>query len=255
MASSFLRFIWIAFREYWGVWVTGTGIVGLLLWGLSFIENVVGWKMRPRHYIATLFCTFWFLATFSAWHDADKNLSSVINQRIADGAQLGGCKADLQVQTVRMESWQERFADQQRTINALQGPQLKQQATINSCVTSLGKMNPILTTRIEAYYIELDVKQDLGFYEMLITTNHPETPSGRIHCDGAFQPLTPAYIHVFGLGIVMQLAYQPPRAISDRDYEVQVHNTGASWGPNSPIYFAFRTSDPSHLGKCKFTPQ
>jgi hypothetical protein len=146
MATSLLRFIWVSFREYWGVWVTGTGLMGLLLFLLNLMQNVSGWKMKPRHYLIVLFCTFWFLATFSAWRDADRNLQSVIAQRTKDTGDLGKCSGNLQTQTALKESWQERYADQQKTINAFQGPQFQQQATLNSCVVSLGKLNPIVNT-------------------------------------------------------------------------------------------------------------
>ncbi len=82
--STFFRFVWIAFVQYWGVWVTGTGLVGLALWGLSFAQDITGWKMKPRYYLILLFCVFWFLATFSAWHDSDKNLILVTQQRAQD---------------------------------------------------------------------------------------------------------------------------------------------------------------------------
>jgi hypothetical protein len=72
MFTPLLRFIWIAFGEYFGVWVTGTGIVGILLWILNYVQGTTGKQMKPRYYATILFCTFWFLATFSAWHDADK---------------------------------------------------------------------------------------------------------------------------------------------------------------------------------------
>ena len=110
--STFLRFVWVAFVQYWGVWVTGTGITGLLLWLLSFAQNITGRKMKIRHYIIVLFCVFWFLATFSAWHDADKNLSLVTQQRAADTGNLGICRSDLRVS-------QTRTGDLQTQINGL----------------------------------------------------------------------------------------------------------------------------------------
>jgi hypothetical protein len=116
MSHSLLKFAWIAFREYWGVWVTGTGLMGLLLWMLNYLQAVAGWKLRPRHYFIVLFCIFWFLATFSAWHDADRNLQSVIAQRSDDTSRLGTCKADLKSRACNRSSFRGRRRWQHPTL-------------------------------------------------------------------------------------------------------------------------------------------
>ncbi len=138
---TFLKFVWIAFVQYWGVWVTGTGLVGLALWGLSFAQAVTGWKMKPRYYIILLFCVFWFLATFSAWHDADKNLTLVTRQRAQDTGDLGACRGDLKAKSALLDQSGARIAQQQGIIDNEQSTFNNQQATLNSCVVSLGKAN------------------------------------------------------------------------------------------------------------------
>lgn len=138
---SFLRFIWVAFIQYWGVWVTGTGIVGLLLWGLSFAQTITDWKLKPRHYIIVLFCVFWFLATFSAWHDADKNLTVVTQQRARDVGDLGTCRGDMKTDEALLKQVQANLSEQQKNLDKVQASLNSQQGTLNSCVVSLGKMS------------------------------------------------------------------------------------------------------------------
>jgi hypothetical protein len=80
-----VRFFYIALREYWTTWVTGTGLVGFGLWLLHLIDqHITERDRRPmtlRENLLILGAVFWFLATFSAWHDADKNWESVKRQR------------------------------------------------------------------------------------------------------------------------------------------------------------------------------
>jgi hypothetical protein len=148
MLSPFFRFVWIAFREYWGAWVTGTGLIGLLLWLLVYLQGVTGRKMKPRHHFIVLFCTFWFIATFSAWHDADRNLQSVILQRSEDTSHLNVCSADLKI-----AQSQTAFFERQANVGLTNFS--VQQQTLNSCVLQLGISNkkvPLIITVKESAF-------------------------------------------------------------------------------------------------------
>ncbi len=260
MVTSLLRFIWIAFREYWGVWVTGTGLVGLSLWGLSFTQNITGWKMRPRHYIIVLFCVFWFLATFSAWHDADKNLTSVIQQRAQDVSDLSSCRGDLKTADALLEQAKAQNIQQQGTINSLQTSFNSQQGAVNNCVVSLGKMNPLVNAKINAlplYIATQRGKDRFGLptskylFALIIMTNRTLEPIGDLKCDNAFSPSTPRLTTQATSAMVAPSA---PVLINDHEYEIRVSNTGASWTDENPIFMSAFSPSPI-LGKCSFTPQ
>jgi hypothetical protein len=263
--TDILDFLWTAFRQYWGVWVTGTGTVGLLFFGLGVFERKRGRAVTWKTYLAVLFCVFWFLGTFSAWHDSQKNLHVVIDQRAQDNSNLGACRADLQTQRALIGSWQERFADQQKTINALQSPQLQQQATINSCVVSLGKMNPKVRESIVVIPISLFVSDPktgrlVGqFYphkvystELIITTNEVEPRfHGTLRCDNPFTPVNAPQLPRSTQTVMTTTA--PPSRISDREYEISTSASGVEWGPSYPAHMRI-TTEAEDPGNCTFAP-
>jgi hypothetical protein len=264
--GDILDFFWTAFRDYWKVWVTGTGTIGFCLFVFTLVERRRGRPVSWKTYTSLLFCMFWFFGTFSAWHDSQKNLRLVIRQRESDTGELGSCKANLQTQNALVKSWQDRFTDQQKTINALQAPQLQQQATINSCVLSLGKMNPILRKQVSVIPIAVGTKDAASnrfvgpftphkvyLEELIIATNViEERPIGDLRCDNAFNFESAPQLPLLG-GMAM-VGSSIPQALSDKEYLIRIFNTGSEWGPNSPIYVMV-SSITETLGKCTFTPQ
>jgi hypothetical protein len=195
-------FLWTAFFDYWKSWVTGTGIVGFLLFLLSWYERHRKKTVSRKTYVAVLFCPFWFFGTFSAWHDAQKNLKSVILQREKDTGDLGICTSNLRTESTLKVSWQDRFADQQKVINSLQSPQLQQQATLNSCVVSLGKMNPIVNTKPGVVVIQVatETKPPIVrfglptktyWYAIVLSINKRINFAGRLKCSHQFKPGIP----------------------------------------------------------------
>jgi hypothetical protein len=174
-----LRFLWIAFRQYWTTWVTGTGLVGFALWVINyFSDRVLRKPMSLRANLMILFCTFWFLATFSAWHDADKNLSNVIQQRAKDNSDLQMCKSDLKTQTELSSAYQTQLTGMQTTVNS-------SQAILNACVTgSMEKLkkktqNILLTAKL----IAPDPKKAFRFQSLLLMSNQPVAVDFRLHCN------------------------------------------------------------------------
>jgi hypothetical protein len=229
--------------------------MGLLLFLLNLMQNVSGWKMKPRHYLIVLFCTFWFLA----WRDADRNLQSVIAQRTKDTGDLGKCSGNLQTQTALKESWQERYADQQKTINAFQGPQFQQQATLNSCVVSLGKLNPIVNTNtgVTIFSVASETSSSiLGstktyFLGIVISTNRRVNPEGTLKCAKAFEPHgnpAMAFRHSGMMG------GGEARKISDSEYYLKDPETVAEWDAVTPMYLV-ATSTNESIGPCSFALQ
>ncbi len=259
--GSALEFLWTAFRDYWKVWVTGTGTVGFFLFGLGLFERHRGKSLNWKIYTAILFCTFWFLGTFSAWHDSQKNLRLVIQQREHDTSSLGSCTSNLRLQTALKESWQERFADQQKTINALQGPELQQQATINSCVVSLGKTNPFISTKtsVVAFDVASSIKPSafkLGsptvtyFIAIVISTNRRTNFSGRLNCSYPFKIDSSPQVSaresnsgMYGTGSFT--------VVSDKEYVLANADTGGLWDAADPVYLTGE-SNTKVIGPCTF---
>ena len=217
--------------------------------------------MKPLHYIGVLFCTFWFLATFSAWHDAEKNLSSVIQQRANDNVQLNRCNSDLRVSQQKNDFLQQQVGSLGISINSFQSAMNGQQQAVNSCVVSLGKMNPLINTKFAAWSFPIAAygegsagsKHITYALEMVVTANHTSMPAGTLKCDKPFTPIDSPRIAAY-ISEIGSMQFTPAKAISDHEYEIRVTMMGIDWGPNRPIYFRV-TSESQQLGACSFKPQ
>jgi len=265
MFTSLFKFVWIAFREYWGVWLTGTGAVGLLLGLLALTQNLTGWKLKPRHYAIVLFCVFWFLATFSAWRDADRNLTSVIAQRSKDNSKLAICTSDLRVaqetggffqkQAINLQT---SFNTLQTSVTAFQGGVNGQQQALNSCVTTLEKLSPAVSTKIKTLVLPIEHRRMTGApqpgptyaYMVVILTNQKTVPKGRFRCDLPFRVLDDPDLTPQLPSELVQYGQQ--KAISDREYEINILIGGAEWNAENPIFFPILASPPG-IGPCSFT--
>jgi hypothetical protein len=180
------RFFYIAFREYWITWVTGTGVVGFLLWLINYSERVRGKQMSLRANLLILFSAFWFLGTFSAWHDADKNLAYVTSQRQQDVGNLGMCREDLKYANSTAQFFQRQADIGLSNFGS-------QQSTLNACIVSLGAANRPQPLRIlvkEAPFSIAGSSQRSGMNNMsalVISTNKVITPvHGTLTCNRPF---------------------------------------------------------------------
>ena len=260
--SDMLRFLYIALREYWITWVTGTGLVGFVLWAINIYDKRrVEKGRRPmtwRTNVLILFCAFWFLATFSAWHDADKNLRQVITDRAVDVGKLNTCSGDLKTERALADSFQAAFV-------SMQAPRAQQEANITSCINNLAKMNPVIREKIDVIEIPIGTIDSKGHFvgpnkfisgyinELLIITNEPERAfHGDLKCDKDFSILQPPKIKA--TASVVMTGSEPPKPISGKEYEIAVNATGTEWNPTHPAYLQV-TSYEEDLGRCAFTPE
>jgi hypothetical protein len=251
--SEFINFLWVAFHDYFLVWLSGGGVIGAILIGIALWERHRGVPMRKTIYFSILAIALVVCATFSAWHDSQKNLKAVIEQRSVDTSKLGTCTSDLQNQKTLTISWQDRFADEQKSINALQAPQLQQQSTINSCVLSLGKMNPIVHRVVRVIVMPFSIRDKFYYSEMIITTNQNEPQaSGDLRCDNDFEINSPPSLPaIAGKNFVGGIA---ATKISDHEYLLSLQTLASYWGPTTPILLPIRTTTEERRG-CIFTPQ
>ncbi len=134
--KDFLDFSAAAIHN-WSTWVTGTGIVGFILWVVSLVERKRGTQMKFRTYLAILLCALWFLGTFSAWRDSQGNLSHEISLLATDNSHLNTCNSDLKLAKFSAETWKDRFADEQKINTGVQSSLNENQSSVNKCVTRL----------------------------------------------------------------------------------------------------------------------
>jgi len=251
--DEILRFLWTAFFDYWKTWVTGTGIIGFGFFLLHLYERNRGKTMTPKKYGMVLFCSFWFFATFSAWHDAQKNLRNVIGQREKDTSNLGECNSDLRAERVLTSSWQGRFSDQQKVINDFQGPQLQQQATLSTCVVALGKVNSPEPIRIMNRVMPIEklpntVHSTTEAGVLIAETNRRIAAfSGKIVCP---QPFFVQQIALLQGAMSQSPSYQqkPGQTVLAMDF------SGSAWDTQQPLV-AFVAGDKLDVMRCAIMQQ
>jgi len=228
-----LRFLYIALREYWITWVTGTGLCGFTLWLINFISERVRKKpMTLRTYLAVLFCFFWFLATFSAWHDADKNLAVVTRQRAEDNSKLYQCQSDMRVKSIQADNWQQMSSSFQNAFNA-------QQTNINSCVVALGKAALPEPEKHTVFGQVLDLHKSLRILQYIITTNRPISPVNLLfQCDGKFSHVDAQLVRA---NAESELG-GPNRKLGSNKQEI--HIMSPVWAPMNPLVITVYSDDP-----------
>jgi hypothetical protein len=258
--QDMLRFLYIALREYWITWVTGTGLCGFTLWLINFISEKVRDKpMSLRTYIAVLFCFFWFLATFSAWHDADKNLQAVIKQRQEDTGNLGQCNVNLRAERAKTEfldaqnkAQQTNLANMQQTINTQTTNISTGQTAITNLVTQFGKLTELQPQKIivkagalEGLSTQINsIKQYV--WVVVAIPNKPISPvHGIISCEHAFTGLPSAKLPETGVLMDVNIG-----AIDNK--RVNVKFSAPVWTPDTPLIIAGLAPFDVGTGKCNF---
>jgi hypothetical protein len=253
--TELLKFLWAALR-HWMVWVTGTGIVGFGLWVFSCYERNRGVQVKPRTYALVLFSTFWFLATFTAWRDADANLQTVTAQKQTVGGQISSCQTDLKLQSQSAEFWKKIADDRQGQIDRFQGSLNDNQSTINKCVVSLGKMNPTVNEKIAAVAIQVAQQNPAFggdyFFAIAITSNRTLNASGTLTCDKDFDIKRVALETSRNIRAMM-IASPVIDKQKSGDYFLKVNNSAIDWGEGSPI--AVVASSQSPTLNCSFSPE
>jgi hypothetical protein len=248
MFSSLARFLWIAFVEHFGAWVTGTGLIGFLLWLLNYLQYVTGRKMTRRQNLIVLFCTFWFIGTFSAWHDADRNLQSVIAQRATDTSNLNTCSTDLKIAQSKAE-----FFEKQESLG-LTNFSIQQQ-TLNSCVLQLriaNKKVPLTMTVREALFPgknnwTIPGFGDVSLAALVVHTNQTVTPvHGTLTCNGTFALLGAG----FALSATSMVIQEQAQMVGYSKAKISID--APAWNPETPIVAVVGKRGES-LSPCSFT--
>jgi hypothetical protein len=261
--QDMLRFLYIALREYWITWVTGTGLAGFTLWAVNFYADRVRKKpMSLRTNLMVLFCFFWFVATFSAWHDADKNLQAEIKLRQQNNSNFGECRGDLKTEQAKVSFLDQQNKAQQSNLVAIQqnvNTQITTLATsqtaISGLVTQLGKINELqpqtVVVKMAPFQtLSSEVDSVMQFVWVIAAVpNKPITPvHGIISCERGFTGLPSAKLVGGGSMTDVQMG-----ALNSK--QVIVKFSSPVWTPDSPIIVAGLVSSNIGPGKCKFEDQ
>lgn len=199
---------------------------------------------------------FLFFACFQAARDEHRNTQIVIAEKSTAVGEQNSCLTDYRVEQAFSKGLQNMNNAQRTTIDNQTGLFAKQQGAINSCVVSLGKLNPVITERTTALAMPTPVRvQNTGellknLFVIVILTNHKLEPRGRIKCNQPFSIYGFPSLHAETMTVAIMQS--PPEQISDEEYGIWVRNSGAIWDDNNPIYFAARSSAENLL--CTFTP-
>ena len=237
--------------SHWQALVTG-GVVTALV---GAYQGLTTKQVKPKIYFYVFIIVAFVCSCFLSWHDEHNNTETVIAEKSHLVGLYSSCASDLATLHAALNGKDELATSLQRTLTNLQAPQLQQQATINSCVLNLSKMNPVLNTKIVVLSLPVGSgyrqNKKITFSEILITINRSGDPKGILRCDNAFVPIEAPQIHTTMKNFTK--SGFPASPISDREYEIKVFNTGGDWGPNNPIYFETE-SDIGDPGSCVFTP-
>jgi hypothetical protein len=246
MLHEMLRFLYIAFRQYWATWVTGTGIAGFTLWAINYLSDRVRSKpMSLRTNLMILFCFFWFIATFSAWHDAEKNLSLVEKQRADDNSNWNQCKSDLRVQQFSAELWKQQFASQQTMTSSFQDSLNRNQGAMNVCVVTLAKRAQIVPEKITLRAALIVWDQTVRIAALLLETNSRRSQvKGTLTCDNDFS-ITQAE----PLGRTSKMSNLHMANARTAEIDVQQVN----WDSDHPVILGVVAKPDFNQNACRFT--
>lgn len=201
-----------------------------------------------------------------AWQDEHRNTQAVAVEKAAAVSSATSCIQDARVEQVYTKGLQSLNDSQRATIDNEQLVNGRQQSAVNSCVISLGKMNPIVNREISVIKIPVAMRDAtsnrfVGMFtphkvyvaELIITTNQTEArPVGDLRCQNSFSIDSDPQLPM--LASTALTGGSAPQRISDREYGIRVFNTGSEWGPNSPIFMAV-SSVSETVGSCTFRPQ
>jgi hypothetical protein len=248
MANSFFLFLADLFHQ--ALFYIG----GVFAFLVLFIEKI--YKPIKKEWFLIIATIFFFVATYQTWIDEHRNTQAVIAQKATAIGAVNTCNTEMRVQNARTAGIESLNSSLQKTIDDLQNTNGKQQSAVNSCVISLGKMNPVINTKIVAIPVPEGSFRDAATgrttkyaFAMIITTNRLTPAAGNLVCISAFDPVDYPELSTNGGGAI---ALQPPTRVANNEYGIRASSTGADWGPNNPIFFRV-VSQFDDLGTCKFT--
>lgn len=215
-------------------------------------ETIKGRSILARSFWSVaLVCLI--VACDEAWQDEHRNTQSVIADKSSITALYEDCHTGAKIQNAYTKGLEGAGINQRNTIDSLQQSASKAQSTINNCVVSLGKMNPIIRDRIAVIIVDLVplAPNTARGFVFLITTSAPRSGfHGYLRCSS---PFVPVGIPSIPKSTSTAVGSGPAVRLSDREYELEVSVPGADWSPNSPAWMkAYSTGESPK--DCEFIP-
>lgn len=231
---------------------------------VSFTLGIVEY-FRKQKTEATIFAVvamlFLLVACDEAWQDEHRNAEVVAAERSAAVSSQSVCQTDLRVEDAYSKGIEGQLGDARGALDKQAASLTQQQGTINSCVVSLGKMNPAINTHVSvATHVAASqtlknqkygfTEETVHFYTIVIMTNRKLEPDGLLKCDKSFTPHSADLSEHTNAYMVMSPTLD---RIADNEYRLRVVDTGADWTEGNPLLLS-ATSDSDKL-KCSFAPQ
>ena len=192
---------------------------------------------------------------YLAWCDEHSNLNVVTAEKQAQSILANDCELRSQVRDAYERGLQGSNLAQQQNLESSRNNFEKQQSTLNDCVTSLGKMNPVINARYEVTAIMVASTNGVppsNIYAVVMATNHRASPVGKVSCAKEFTPgVFNGIGGTVGYGMV---GYGVITKISPTEYSVSLSRDTGQWDATSPAFFLAHSADP-YIGPCTFTPQ
>jgi len=229
--------------------------------GLAFWERwrKVSVSLRTYFVVFVIFALPW--SCFLAWQDEHRNTQQVIDQKSAAFSQLNLCVQDRRVENAYKLGLEGQLLNQRQTIDSEATSVSKQQEAINSCVVSLGKMNPIINRKVTALALQYGPQQvtdnsgrKVYVFAIVVLTKSRLEPKGSLRCEHDFDLATTPDL-ASGKEVNVSINTKPRSVrVSSREYSIAINSASIYWDSEHPIYVTAVSVDDT-LGDCSFTPQ
>jgi hypothetical protein len=143
---------------------------GVFAMGVFVIEKIYKPIKKSWFLGAALVCLF--VACYQGWLDEHRNTETVIAEKASEAGLKNSCLTDLRVESAFAKGQESMNGSQRQTLDRQQDTIGKQQTAVNSCVVSLGKMNPQVILRTTALYVLVasQTKPGISRYAPPVTT-------------------------------------------------------------------------------------
>jgi hypothetical protein len=196
-----------------------------------------------------------------AWQDEHRNSQVMAQEKSSIASDYGRCQSNAQIEAAYMRGLEQSNLNQRQTVDEQRKQNMNQQNAVNNCVVSLGKMNPLINTKIGAVAIQVATETKppairfgspivTYYYAIVLSANRRLNFSGRLKCAGSFKANAPqvtlkeASNGFFGSGNAAP--------VSDREYILTNSDTGGVWDSTDPVYIVASSSN-ADINPCIFT--
>jgi hypothetical protein len=196
-----------------------------------------------------------------AWQDEHRNSQMMAQEKSSIAGDYGRCQNNAQIEAAYTRGLEQSNLNQRQTVDEQRKQNMNQQNTVNNCVVSLGKMNPLINTKTGVLAIQVATETRPSpvrfgsptttyWFALVLSANRRINFAGRLKCSHQFKATAPqmslreAGSGMFGTG--------QSKPISDTEYVLSNADTGGVWDAADPVYLVATSSEPD-IGPCSFT--